>query len=64
MAESDRPYKGSHATRVRPRTYALAQGDEELLDYIANYLAVSKSDAVRTAIRSFAAHLLYLEQKS
>lgn len=37
------------------------EGDEKLVEYIAEYLGSSKSDAIRSAIRAYAMHLQTLK---
>lgn len=42
---------------TKPRAYSLYEEDAELIKFIATYFGCSNSEAVRTAVRSFAANL-------
>lgn len=48
------------AKRTTNLTVSLYPGDQELLEFIQNYLGVNKSAAARAAIQSFAAHLAFI----
>lgn len=50
--------------RVKPRTYTITEFDESTIRWIGKQLGCSNSEAVRTSIRSYAAHLSYLEQSA
>lgn len=52
-----KPEYGGDRTKQIPRNFKLYPADDELLNYIAQFLGSSRSDALRTAIRSFAAQL-------
>lgn len=47
----------------RTVTFAVTERDYELTERIAAYLGVNRSEALRTAVRYFAAHIGYLEQR-
>jgi hypothetical protein len=49
--------------RVKPRTFTITDGDFSTVQWIGAALHCSNSEAVRTAIRAYAAHLAYLEQR-
>ncbi len=46
---------------TRTRTFSFTRGDDEILKYITDYLGTSNSEAVRSALRAFAAHLAFLQ---
>lgn len=48
-------------TRTSVKAFSFHKGDDELVDYIAEYLGTSRSEAVRASVRAFAAHLAYLQ---
>lgn len=48
--------------RERLITLSCREKDRELIDWIAQYLGTSRSEAIRTATRHFAAHIGYLER--
>lgn len=50
--------------RVKPRTFTITEPDFATVQWIGAHLGCSNSEAVRTAIRSYAAHLAYLEQRA
>jgi hypothetical protein len=47
--------------RVKPRTFTITETDFGTVQWIGQYLGCSNSEAVRTALRAYAAHLAYLE---
>ena len=49
--------------RVRPRTFTITDADFGTVQWIGKELHSSNSEAVRTAIRFYAAHLAYLSQR-
>jgi len=49
--------------RVRPRTFTITEADFRTVQWMGETLHCSNSEAVRTAIRSYAGHLAYLETR-
>ena len=50
--------------RTHVRSFSFHDGDDELIDYIQEYLGTSASESVRSAIRAFASQLASLQQRS
>lgn len=61
MKGKQKPVKGVSNTLIR--TFRIYPGDDKLIEYIAETLATSKSDAVRTAIRTQASLLAQIEKR-
>ena len=68
----DRPWRNvdgtvrghkSYGGKTINSTVSLYQGDHELLDYLVEFLGSNRSDAIRAAIRSFAAVCQAIERK-
>jgi hypothetical protein len=70
--EHVRPYRNKDGTVQGDRLYhgktinttvSLYEGDHELLDYLTEFLGTNRSDAIRSAIRSFAAMCQQIERR-
>lgn len=55
--------KGPSKHRVKGFQMTTSDGDREIIDWLAAFLATSKSEAVRTAIRAFAGQMASLERE-
>lgn len=60
MKGDQQPVKGVSKTLIR--TFRIYPGDDRLLEYIAETLGTSKSDAIRTAIRTQASLLAQMKR--
>lgn len=63
-----RPYRDKDGKIIESRsdkttnlTVSVYKGDQELIEWMQSYLGTSKSDVIRSAVRSFAAHLAHIE---
>jgi len=60
MATADRrvAFQARSKRNVTLKAFSLYERDDELINRLADYLGCSRSEAVRSGIRHFAAHLL------